>query len=129
MAEGLLRELGAGAYDVASAGTLATDVRPEAIEVMEEIGISIAKQFSKALDRFLHQSIDLVITVCDGAREACPVFPRVSEQLHWSIADPAAVQGKREQRLEAFRRARDELRQRIERELIERVTEEGESER
>jgi arsenate reductase len=129
MAEGLLRELGAGAYHVASAGTVATHVRPEAIEVMGEIGIDIEKQFSKALDRFLHEAIDLAITVCDGAREACPVFPRVSEQLHWSIADPAAVQGQREQRLEAFRRARDELRQRIESELIERVPEEGESER
>jgi arsenate reductase len=129
MAEGLLREFGAGAYDVASAGTVATAVRPEAVEVMKEIGIDIAEQFSKTLDRFLHEPIDLVITVCDGAREACPVFPRVTEQRHWSIADPSAVEGERAQRLEAFRRARDELRQRIERDLVERAPHEGWPER
>ena len=85
---------------------------------MEECGFSLDGQHSKALDRYLYQQIDLVVTVCDGAKEACPVFPRAGSRLHWPIDDPSGVRGDEGLRLEAFRRARDELRTRIETELL-----------
>ena len=118
MAEGLLRSLGRGAFEVASAGTMATRVRPEAIAVMREIGIDISTQTSKTLDRFLPERFDEVITVCDNANETCPVFPGARNRRHWSIDDPAGVQGLEAERLAAFRGARDALRQRIETELL-----------
>ncbi len=113
MAEGLFRHK----YphrEVASAGTLATRVRSEAIEVLRELGADISEQTSKTYERFLDEAIETVVTVCDGARESCPVFPSARRSLHWSIADPAAVEGDRQERLEAFRVARDELAARIE---------------
>ncbi len=82
MAEGLLRSLGRGAFEVASAGTMATQVRPEAIAVMREIGIDISTQTSKTLDRFLPERFDEVITVCDNANETCPVFPGARNRCH-----------------------------------------------
>ena len=118
MAEGLLRSLGWGVFEVASAGTMATRVRPEAIAVMREIGIDISTQTSKTLDRFLPERFDEVITVCDNANETCPVFPGARNRRHWSIDDPAGVQGPEAERLAAFRGARDALRQRIETELL-----------
>ena len=118
MAEGLLRSLGRDAFEVASAGTMATQVRPEAIAVMREIGIDISTQTSKTLDRFLPERFDEVITVCDNANETCPVFPGARNRRHWSIDDPAGVQGPEAERLAAFRGARDALRQRIETELL-----------
>ena len=111
MAEGLLRDLAGEQFDVHSAGTEATAVRPEAIAAMAEIGIDISAQWSKTLDRYLDQRVDWLITVCDQAREACPVLPGVRDQLHWSISDPSAVDGSG--RLPAFRDARDDLRARI----------------
>jgi len=117
MAEGLLRALGGTEFDAYSAGTVATSVRPEAIEVMREIGIDISGQRSKTLERYIGESFDEVITVCDDAKDACPVFPRARHQRHWSIPDPSAVAGGDEKRLAAFRSARDELRVRIESEL------------
>jgi arsenate reductase len=118
MAEGLLRELGSGRYEVASAGTVATRVRPEAIAVMRELGIDISGQSSKTLQQFLGDSWDTVITVCDSANESCPVFPGARSRRHWSIDDPSGVAGSHEVRLAAFRRARDELKRRIEQELL-----------
>jgi len=118
MAEGLLRALSQGTVDVSSAGTEATRVRPEAIAAMQELGIDISNQESKTLERFLHQPFDEVITVCDTAHETCPVFLGARHRRHWSIDDPSQVQGSAEERLAAFRRARDELRGRIETELL-----------
>lgn len=117
MAEGLLRELGGGRYEVFSAGTVATKVRPEAITVMREIGIDISRQTSKTLEQFLGESFDEVITVCDDANDACPFFPGAKGRRHWSIDDPSKVEGSEVVRLAAFRAAREELRQRIETEL------------
>ena len=117
MAEGLLRALGRGEFEVESAGTVATRVRPEAISVMRELGIDIAGQTSKTLERFLPEPFDEVITVCDDANESCPVFPGARNRRHWSIDDPSRVAGSEEARLSAFRRARDELRRRIGTEL------------
>jgi len=118
MAEGLLRTLGGPGFEVSSAGTVATAVRPEAVAVMAELGIDISSHESKTLDRYLGGAFDEVITVCDDANEACPVFPGARHRRHWSIDDPSAVAGSEAERLVAFRRARDELRRRIEMELL-----------
>lgn len=113
MAEGLLRHEGGEFFEVFSAGTKPTRVRPEAITVMRELGIDIASQRSKSLDEFAGQEFDYVITVCDNAKEICPIFPAKTQRIHWSIEDPAAVAGTEEQRLAAFRRIRDELREHL----------------
>jgi arsenate reductase len=118
MAEGLLRELGAGAIEVHSAGTVATQVRPEAIKVMAELGIDINDQWSKTLEEFVDQRFTYVITVCDSANESCPIFPNALHRIHWSIDDPSGAAGSDDQRLGAFRTARDELNQRIQSELL-----------
>lgn len=113
MAEGLLRSLGGDRFDVHSAGTVASQLRPEAIAAMTELGIDISAQSSKDLAPFLGQSFDRVVTVCDEAKESCPIFPGARSTAHWSIDDPAAVAGGDDERLAAFRRARDELRGRV----------------
>jgi arsenate reductase len=118
MAEGLLRALGANQFEVASAGTEQTRVRSEAIAAMRELGIDISGQTSKTLERFLGADWDEVITVCDSANESCPIFPAARKRRHWSIDDPSRIRGSEEDRLAAFRRARDELRGRIETELL-----------
>ena len=110
MAEGLLRHDGGDSFKVASAGTKPSHVRPEAIAAMREIGIDISGQRSKSVNEFAGQSFDYVITVCDNAKESCPVFPAATKRIHWSLDDPAAVQGSEEQRLAEFRRVRDQLR-------------------
>jgi arsenate reductase len=113
MAEGLLRHDAGKVYEVFSAGIHPSHVRPEAIAVMREVGIDISGQRSKSVDEFAGQDFDHVITVCDNAKESCPVFPAKTKRIHWSIEDPAAVQGCEVERLTAFRRARDELRERL----------------
>ena len=113
MAEGLLRHDAGNVFDVFSAGTKPTRVRPEAITVMREVGIDISGHRSKSVDEFAGQDFDYVITVCDNAKESCPIFPAKTKRLHWSIEDPAAVQGSEEEILTAFRRIRDELRARL----------------
>jgi arsenate reductase len=115
MAEGLLRHDGGASFEVASAGTKPSSVRPEAIATMREIGIDISGQRSKSVDEFAGQAFDFVITVCDNARESCPIFPATTLRIHWSLDDPAAVQGSEEERLAAFRRIRDELRDHLQR--------------
>ena len=119
MAEGLLRDLAGDRFEVFSAGTEATRVRREAISVMDEVGVDISAQESKTLERFLREPFDLVITVCDDANEACPVFPGARDRLHWSFPDPSTTTGGYEERLRAFRRTRDDIRARIEEELID----------
>jgi arsenate reductase len=118
MAEGLLRHLAGERFEVMSAGTEATHLRPLAIRAMDEIGIDISRQESKTLDRYVGESFDYVITVCDEANEACPFFPGAKNRLHWSLEDPAQATGSEEERLAVFRRVRDELRERIEQELV-----------
>jgi arsenate reductase len=107
MAEAFLKHV--SDFEVHSAGVAPTQVRPEAIEVMEEIGISADGLWSKSVDKFVGQEFDYVITVCDNAAENCPVFTGKAERIHWSFEDPAAVQGTEEERLAAFRRVRDEM--------------------
>jgi len=113
MAEGLLRHDGGNLYEVFSAGTKPSQVRSEAITVMREVGIDISKHRSKSVEEFAGQDFDFVITVCDNARESCPFFPATTKRIHWSISDPAAVQGPDEARLAAFRRIRDQLRKKL----------------
>ena len=127
MAEGLLRALGGSQFDVASAGTEQTRVRPEAIAAMRELGIDISGQTSKTLERFVGETWDDVITVCDSANESCPVFPGARQRRHWSIDDPSGVTGSDEARLAAFRRARDELKRRIEQEILSEAAEPGQA--
>ena len=113
MGEGLFRHEGGGAYEVESAGTRPSHVRPEAIAVMKEIGIDISGHRSKSVDEFAGQSFDYVVTVCDNARDNCPVFPAGTARLHWSFEDPAAVEGSEAERQSAFRRIRDQIHDRI----------------
>lgn len=113
MAEGWLRRLGGDRFAAHSAGTAATAVRPLAIRAMAEVGVDIAGQESKTLDRYLGQPWDWVVNVCDQANAACPVFPGAHRRLHWSLPDPSQATGTEEERLAAYRRVRDELRGRI----------------
>jgi arsenate reductase len=109
ISEGLLRHDAGNVYEVSSAGTKPSHVRPEAIAVMREVGIDISGHRSKSVDEFAGQDFDYVITVCDNAKESCPLFPAKTKRIHWSIEDPAAAQGSEEEILTAFRRVRDEL--------------------
>ena len=118
MAEGLLRQLGNGRFEVFSAGTEATFVRPLAIKAMAELGIDISKQQSKKLDRYLDEPFDDVITVCDTAAETCPIFPGAAHRRHWSFEDPSKATGSEDEQLAVYRRVRDEIRSRIEQELL-----------
>ena len=113
MGEGLFRHEGGAGYEVFSAGTKPSRVRPEAIAAMQEIGIDISGQRSKAVDEFAGQSFDYVVTVCDNARDNCPVFPGGAVRIHWSCEDPAAVEGSEAERLEAFRRVRGQIHERV----------------
>ncbi len=113
MAEGMLRAWNGDDFEAFSAGTEVSKVRPEAIQVMAELGIDISAHRSKSVDEYLGQKFDWVITVCDQAREYCPVFPGVQHTSHWSVEDPSEAVGVEHQRLEAFRRARDDLRNRV----------------
>ena len=118
MAEGLLRDLAADQFEVMSAGTEATRVRPLAVRAMEEIGVDISGQESKTLDRYRDQPFDYVITVCDDANEACPFFPGAQSRLHWSFEDPSRAEGSEEERLAFFRRVRDGIKDRVQAELV-----------
>ena len=108
MAEGLLRHEAGDRFEVFSAGTKPSHVRPEAIEAMAEIGIDISKHRSKSVDEFVGQDLDYVITVCSNANETCPVFPGATKRLHWPFDDPAVTEG-----APAFRRIRDQIHARI----------------
>ena len=110
MAEGLLRHDAGNRFEVESAGTKPSVVRPEAIAVMRELGIDISGHRSKSVEEFNGHQFDYVITVCDSARESCPVFFGAAKKLHRDFDDPAALDGPEEQRLALFRRVRDELR-------------------
>jgi arsenate reductase len=118
MAEGLLRHLGGNRYAAFSAGTEATHVRPLAIRAMSELGIDLSLQESKTLDRYLGEPFDAVVTVCDQAAEACPVFPGAKRRLHWSFPDPSKAQGSEADQLAVYREVRDDIRRHIERELL-----------
>jgi len=110
MAEGLLRHDAGDRFEVESAGIMPSRVRPEAITVMKEIGIDIASHRSKHVDEFAGRDFDYVLTVCDNAKESCPIYPGHGNRLHRNFEDPSNAEGTEEERLTAFRRVRDELR-------------------
>ena len=114
MAEGWLRHLHGERYEVHSAGTEATAVRPLAIRAMAEVGIDISRYESKTLQRYLEQPWDTVITVCDEADANCPTFPGGARRLHWSFPDPSRATGGKEEQLAVYRQVRDAIRNRIE---------------
>ncbi|MBI1886210.1 MAG: arsenate reductase ArsC [Chloroflexi bacterium] len=113
MAEGLLRHLAGGRVEVFSAGTEPKEVAALTVAVMAEIGIDVSGQRSKSVDEFARQEFDYVITVCDRAKERCPVFPTRTKRLHCSVEDPADAEARGLPAPEAFRAARDDLRRRI----------------
>lgn len=121
MAEGLLRHLAGDRFEVESAGVEPSFVRPQAIAAMQEVGIDISGQRSKSVEEFSHQEFAYVITVCDNARERCPIFPAKSVRLHWSFDDPAEAVGDAEAQLAVFRRVRDEIESRL-REFVEEAS-------
>ena len=118
MAEGLLRALARDRFEAFSAGTEVTQVRPLAIKAMAERGIDISKQQSKTLDRYLNEPFDMVITVCDQAAEACPIFPGAVKRHHWSFEDPSKATGSEDEQLAVYRRVRDGIQAKIEEELL-----------
>ena len=113
MAEAMLNAWGGDRFQAFSAGTEATGIKPETVQVMDEIGIDISAQRSKTIDEFRGQSFDWFITVCDEAQQNCPVLPGVRDVAHWSIEDPSAATGAPEERLEVFRTARNRIRDRL----------------
>jgi arsenate reductase len=118
MAEGILRHLAGDRFEVFSAGTKPSVVNPNAIAAMRDIGIDISHHHSKHVNECFGKAFDTVITVCDNARETCPILPGVQHQLHWSFEDPAAVEGTPEQKLAVFRKIRDQIRTRIENDFL-----------
>lgn len=111
MAEGLLRHDAGDRFEVFSAGVSPSKVRPEAIAVMRELGIDISGHRSKHVDEFAGQGFDYVLTVCDHARESCPLFPGATAVIHRNFEDPAEHKGTEQERLAVFRRVRDQLRE------------------
>jgi arsenate reductase len=109
MAEGYLRHVASDSFAAMSAGIEPKGLNPLAVEVMAEIGVDISKQTSKDVVSLLGQHIPYVVTVCDNARERCPIFPGTWKFLHWNLKDPAAAQGGRDEKLRAFREVRDQI--------------------
>lgn len=122
MAEGLLRHYAGDQYEVFSAGTNPAGLNPLAVQAMREIGIDISQQRSKNVAGFLGMTIPYVITVCDRAKESCPIFPGTFKFLHWSFDDPAEAQGTVEEKLVVFRRVRDEIAGQIKQQLMKVTT-------
>ena len=120
MAEGFARELGKGKIMAASAGTEAHGLNPQAVAAMAEIGIDIASQKSKVIDQQMVAVADIIVTVCDRARENCPVAPGHVRQLHWSFDDPAKATGSPDEIRSVFCRVRDEIGGKV-KELVESV--------
>jgi arsenate reductase (thioredoxin) len=119
MAEGFSREFGKGIIEPFSAGLIAAGVHPRAIAVMKELGIDIAGQKSKTIDEKLLKTMDVVITLCGNAEEACPWTPPEIRRIHWPINDPVGTVGREKKIMQAFQRARDEIRARVEQFIFE----------
>jgi arsenate reductase (thioredoxin) len=113
MAEALLEQIGGAAFDVKSAGTEPKGVNPFTLRVLHDAGIDWSSATSKSVTQFTGRPFDYVVTVCDRARQACPVFPGANQSIHWDLADPAEVDGSDEERLDAFRATYEDLRGRI----------------
>lgn len=121
MAEGYLRFILAGKGEVESAGSEPKTLNPLAVSVMTELGIDISRHKSKSVDVFSGRIFDYVITVCSQARERCPFLSARIKRIHWDLEDPAAVQASRGEKLQVFRRVRDEIARHIQTFLIEEL--------
>jgi arsenate reductase len=119
MAEGYLRHVAADRFEAMSAGIAPKGLNPLAVEAMREIGIDISEQTSKDVVSLLGQHVPYVVTVCDNAKERCPIFPGTWKFLHWSLEDPAAAEGTPEERLAVFRSVRDQIIANIDREFVQ----------
>lgn len=117
MAEGYLRHVAGDRYEVLSGGLSPRGLNPLAVEAMKEIGIDISRQRSKDVREYLGTAVQYVVTVCDNAREHCPIFPGTFKFLHWTLEDPAAVTGTQEEKLAVFRRVRDQIAGHVDREF------------
>jgi len=114
MAEGWIRQRLGDRWDVRSAGTHPAErIHPLAVRAMAEAGVDISNGRPEPVEHYLHEPWDLVVTVCDAAREVCPVFPRPVPKLHLSFLDPAGAEGSEDERMAVFRRVRDEIRDRL----------------
>lgn len=113
MAEGFLKNLAGDRFEVASAGSQPFGLNPRAVKVMAEVGLDISGQKSKSVLQFIKDKFDYVITLCDQARQACPIFPGEYQKLHWDLPDPAAAEGTEEEKLTVFRKIRDEIKEKI----------------
>lgn len=113
MAEGFLRDMAGDCFEVYSAGVKPSFVNPLAIKAMNSIGVDISTHTSDSLDKYLDQNFHHLITVCDHAKESCPVFPGTGESHHWGFDDPAGAAGSEPERFAVFCRVRDEIQQRI----------------
>ena len=111
MGEGFMRHMAGNKFEVFSAGVEPTQVNPYAIKVMAEAGIDISSHKSKSVDEFSEQEFDYVITVCNHAKQICPVFPGQYERIHWDIEDPADAKGSEQEKLVFFRKIRDEIKE------------------
>jgi arsenate reductase len=118
MAEGLLKHICSDEYEIHSAGTKPSIVRPEAIKVLAEMGIDISSNRSKSVDEYADREIEYVLTVCDNAQENCPYFPARTRLIHRSFRDPAEIVGDEETRMAAFRSVRDEIREYFESDFV-----------
>lgn len=123
MAEGFAREFGKGLIEVHSAGLMSAGVHRRAIAVMNEVGIDISKQKSKEIDEELLRQMDIVVTLCGNAEETCPWTPPQIQRIHWPIKDPVGTIGTEEEIMKEFRRARDEIKERVKK-LIEEISNE-----
>jgi arsenate reductase (thioredoxin) len=119
MAEGYLRHVAGDRFEAMSAGVEPKGLNPLAVEAMQEIGIDISQQQSKDVVTLLGQHVPYIVTVCDNAKERCPIFPGAWKFLHWSFEDPAAATGTHQERLAVFRRTRDQIVEHIDREFVE----------
>ena len=122
MAEGYLRDAAGDRFEALSAGIAPKGLNPLAVEAMHEIGIDISRYLSKDVVDFLGQPIPYIVTVCDNARERCPIFPGTYKFLHWSLMDPAAAEGTREEKLACFRKVRDQIVEHIDKEFAAAIT-------
>ena len=121
MAEGFAKEFGKGLIEVHSAGLMAAGVHRRAIAVMKEIGIDISKQKSKEIDEKLLREMDIVVTLCGNAEATCPWTPPQIKRIHWPIKDPVGTVGTEVEIMKEFRRARDEIKERVKK-LIEEIS-------
>jgi len=120
MAEGFAKEFGKGLIEVYSAGLMSAGVHRRAIAVMKEISIDISTQKSKTIDKNLLEKMDIIVTVCGNAEESCPWTPPHIKRIHWPIKDPVGTIGTEEEIMNEFRRARDEIKEKVKK-LIEEI--------